>query len=134
MGDQVKNALPTDMFSKRYRDLSNNPGAVRVTNTVTMLDDYGHTETWVVDTFRVDGGETVFLQRINADDTPVRLLMPPQITAVLDGQRDRTITRTRKRVARQVVEMRRERGDQLGNPEALRQARRAKRRSKRGQA
>lgn len=123
--DEVKTALPTDLFSKRYRDLTNNPGAVRVTNTQTIVDDYGHTETWVVDTFRVDGGDVVFLQRINSAGS-VRLLLPSPIAAVLDSQRDRTITHTRKRVARQVVEMRRERGDQLGNPDALHKARRAR--------
>ena len=114
--------IPRDVFSIRYRELTDNPGAVRASSTVNLIDVYGHTESWILDTFRVSGGTEVFIQRVNAEGS-TRLVLPPEVTQSLDRQRDRGVTVSRRRAARQAVATRRERGDVLGNPDALRKAR-----------
>lgn len=122
--------LPTDQFSKRFRDLVNHPGALRVGSTVNMIDDYGKTESWIVDTFRADGAEEVFVQRINSEGS-VRLLIPREVAGTLAQQRDRLTARARRRGARQAVETKRTKGIAVGNLEALRKARRAPRKPRR---
>ncbi len=124
MTDQI---LPTDHFSRRLRELSDNPGAVRSSSTVHTQDFYGNSETWILDTFRVDGREEVFVQRINAEDRPIRIVLPPAVTSALSRQKDRATTVVRRRSARQALATRRERGDRIGNPEALAKARKARR-------
>lgn len=92
--------LPVDHFSRRLRELTDNPGAVRSSSTINSQDFYGNAETWVVDTFRVDAKEEVFLQRISADD-PIRIVLPAEVTAAMARQRDRAIAVVRRRAARQ---------------------------------
>lgn len=101
--------LPTDQFSRRLRELTSNPGAVRASSTVTTTDFYGNTESWIVDTFRVDGHEEVFLQRIKADGSD-RLVLPAEVTAAMQRHRDRAITVGRRRAARQGLATKRDRG------------------------
>lgn len=91
--------LPVDTFSRRLRELTDNPGASRATSTVQRADFYGNSETWVIDTFRVDGQEEIFLQRISSDGS-VRLVLPPEVTTAMVRQRDRAVHVTRKRAAR----------------------------------
>ncbi len=118
--------LPTDLFSRRLRELTHNPGAVRATSTIQTADFYGNAETWVVDTFRVDGGEEVLVQRISSAGG-LQLVLPPQVTAAINRQRERAVTVNRKRAARSAVATKRAAGIPVGNAEALRRARKAKR-------
>jgi len=118
--------LPRDAFSTALRTLTANPGAVRTSSKVDLVDLYGNSETWIVDTFRVEGGETVLLQRIDGNGG-LRLVLPPAVTEALTRQRDRATTVNRKRGARRAMETRIARGDTIGNPEALLKARRARR-------
>ena len=121
--EKSERTLPVDQFSRRFRELSDNPGAVRAGSTFNLIDFYGQTESWIVDTFRLDGGsEEVFLQRVNAEGS-IRLLLPPEVTASMARQRDRGITATRRRGARQAVATKRAAGTPIGNIEALRKAR-----------
>jgi hypothetical protein len=101
--------LPIDQFSRRLRELTDNPGAVRAGSTVNLQDLYGNTETWVIDTFRVNGAEVVFLQRISASE-PVRLVLPAEVTAAMNRQRDRATTTVRRRAARAGLATKRARG------------------------
>jgi hypothetical protein len=101
--------LPTDQFSRRRRELTGNPGAVRSSSTVETTDFYGNTESWIVETFRVDGKEEVFLQRITAAGGD-RLVLPPAVTSAMSRHRDRAVTVSRKRGARQALETKRARG------------------------
>jgi hypothetical protein len=119
--------IATDPFSVEWHRLTHNPGAVRATSKIDVLDDYKNTTTWIVDTFRSDGCETVFIQRIDHTGG-LRMMLPPPVAAVIDRQHDRATSTNRRRVARLTVAIRRERGDVLGNPEALKLAR--KRRKK----
>lgn len=106
MADQT---LPTDLFSQRLRELTDNPGAVRASSKVDLQDFYGRSETWVVDTFRVDGDEVAFLQRISADGS-IRMVLPAEVTAAMARQRDRATAVNRRRGARQAVETKRAKG------------------------
>jgi len=130
--DQVPAAdtLPTDHFSVSFHKLTHNPGCIRASSKIDLVDPLGNTESWIVDTFRVEGGaETVLLQRISATGS-LRLVLPPKVTAVLAQQRDRATTQNRKRGAQRAVATRIARGDTLGNPSALLAARKARRRAR----
>lgn len=121
--------LPRDEFSVRLRELSDNPGAVRVASRIDVADFYGRLQTWTIDTFRANGLETAFVQRMSAED-PLRLLIPPAVMSAISRGHDTLTGKTRSRGARQAVATRIARGDVLGNPEALRKARGAGRRKK----
>lgn len=118
----MADTIPTDPFSRRLRELSDNPGAVRAKSTIDRADFYGNNETWIVDTFRLAGGEEVFIQRISAEGA-IRLVLPAEVTAAMNRQRDRATTAVRRRGARQALATRRLRGDTIGNPDALAKAR-----------
>lgn len=119
--------LPTDAFSRRRRELVDNPGAFHSTGAVTRTDLLGNVEDWLVETFRVEGVETIFL-RINDAEGGRRVMIPPEVAGLLYRQRDSLIAKARKRGARQAVETKRAKGKKVGNPEALAKARRSKRR------
>ena len=67
MDTPIEKALPRDEFSVRLRELNDNPGAVRASSRLDIADFYGRSETWTVDTFRHDGNETGFVQRMSAE-------------------------------------------------------------------
>jgi hypothetical protein len=125
--------LPVDAFSRRLRELSDNPGAVRASSTINRADFYGRNETWILDTFRVEGAEVVFLQRVDVDGA-IRLVLPEEVTAALTRQRDRAVTGVRRRSARQSVATKRAAGQTVGNPVALRKARAAARKPRRSKS
>lgn len=126
MADQTPTVqLPRDEFTATRRAMQNNPGAFACGSTVHVTDDYGNLVTWVVETFRADGKDVVLLQR-NGSDGGQRIVLPPQVAATLASHRDRVVTQSRRRAARQGLETKRERGIQVGNPSALRRARRTK--------
>lgn len=132
--DGAERTLPRDEFTVRLRELRDNPGAVRTSSRVDIADVYGNAETWTIDTFRHDGIETAFVQRMAAEGS-LRLLMPPEVMAALARGHETLTGKSRSRGARRAVETRIARGDVLGNPEALKAARagaRKPRRKKRG--
>jgi hypothetical protein len=115
--------IPTDLFSRTQRQLRDNPGALSSASTINATDFYGNTETWVVETFRQeDGRELVFIQR-NSSTGGERWVLPVEVTAALARHRDQLAARVRRRAGHRLVAQRKERGDVLGNPEALRLAR-----------
>jgi len=118
--------IPSDLFSRTLRALRDNPGAIAVSSRIETADFYGNAQTWAVDTFRVDGDDVVFIQRIDADGG-LRLVLPAAVTRALAKHRDSASLRTRRRAGHALVARRKERGDTLGNPEALRRARLARR-------
>lgn len=70
----------------------------------------GALETWVVRTFRErDKGDHVFLQRLSAGE-PVRLYLPPSVTAKMAAQRKGLDERARTAAARQAADTRKARG------------------------
>jgi hypothetical protein len=128
--DGAEKTLPRDEFTVRLRELRDNPGAVSTQSRIDIADFYGQHETWTVDTFRHDGIETAFVQRMSAEGG-LRLLVPPQVMAALVRGHETLTGKNRARGARRAVETRIARGDVLGNPDALRKARAAGRKPRR---
>jgi hypothetical protein len=120
-----ESAIPNDVFSRRRRELIDNPGAIRSASTINVQDFYGNLETWVIETFRIDGTVEALIQRSSVNE-PLRLVLPPKVMDAMDRQRGQVVTVSRKRAARRALDTRRERGDQIGNPDALKKARRAR--------
>lgn len=118
--------IPADLFSRRRRELVDNPGAIGTASQIPMQDFYGNFQSWIVETFRVDGVETVFLIVSEADGGK-RFMLPPQVTAAIYRQREQLVTRSRRHAARRAVATKRAAGQELGNAAALAKARRVKR-------
>lgn len=116
--------LPRDEFSSRLRELGNHPGAVKASSRVDLVDDYGNLTTWTIDSFAHGGDVTAFVQRM-APDGALRLVLPPKVLAAIQRQRTSQTAQARRRGARQAVETKRATGQQVGNPDALRKARKA---------
>lgn len=121
-----ESVIPTDTFSRALRSARDSQAAIKAESTVHAHDFYGNTETWVIETFRVDDGrgpcEQVFLQRTSADGG-MRLMLPSDVTRALARHRDQVSSAARRRHGHSLVALRKQRGDKLGNPEALRKAR-----------
>jgi hypothetical protein len=121
--------IPTDTFSRSLRAARDSQAVIRAESTVHTADFYGNTETWVLETFRVDDGrgpcEQVFLQRTGADGG-MRLMLPTDVTRALARHRDQVSAAARRRHGHNLVALRKQRGDTLGNAAALRRARKAK--------
>ena len=122
----AESPIPSDLFSRSLRQANDNPGALKASSTIEASDFYGNTETWVVSTFRLEAGrELVFLQRSSVEGG-LRLLLPAEVTAALASHRDRLQAAARRRHGHKLVALRKQRGDRLGNPDALRRARKAR--------
>jgi hypothetical protein len=91
--------LSRDEFSQTLRDRSGHPEGVTKESLVNVADFYGNLTTWVVRTVRVEGQDTVFLQRNHAGGGD-RFVLPPEVTAVLARHRDTAATVNRRRGAR----------------------------------
>jgi len=123
MANEDSGVIPTDLFSRELRSLRDNPGAISSTSTIQTQDFYGNAATWVLETFRDgEGREQVFLQRVDQVGGQ-RIVLPAAVTAALARHRDQLATRAKRRQGHRLVAQRKERGDVLGNPEALRLAR-----------
>lgn len=128
MANHGESPIPSDVFSQTLRKANDNPGALRASSTIETADFYGNTETWVVTTFRVeDGEELTFIQR-SAAEGGMRLVLPAAVTRALAAQRDRLIAAGRRRHGHKLVAIRKQRGDVLGNPDALRRYRKGRKR------
>jgi len=125
--------IPKDQFSLELRkatDAAACDAALRATSTVQTSDIYGNTEAWVLDTFRLaNGREVLFVQQIGADGGK-RLMFQDDVTRILARHRDQLSAAAKRRQGRNLIALRKQRGDQLGNPEALRKARRARKASR----
>jgi hypothetical protein len=107
--EDKKRPMPDDTYSKRLRELQANPGGVEKTSMIDLTDFYGNAETWIVKSIRVDGDDTVFLQRVNAEGGD-RWVLPSDVTAAIARQRDGIVDVTRKRSARQAAATRKAKG------------------------
>jgi hypothetical protein len=92
--------VPHDEFSATLRGLANHPANVSKQSLVEVSDFYGNLVTWVVRTIRVEGEDTVFLQRQDGQGAD-RLVLPPAVTAVLARHREGAVTVSRRRSAAQ---------------------------------
>jgi len=94
--------LPRDEYSESLRQTSNHPEAVVKRTTIDIEDFHGNTVTWVVKTVRIEGEDTVFLQRNDAKGGD-RFVLPPRVTAALARHRDGAVTATRRNVGRRIA-------------------------------
>lgn len=94
--------LARDEFSEAWRQTSHHPAGVSKQSTIDVTDFYGNTVTWVIRTVRVEGSDTVFLQRQDASGGQ-RLVLPPKVTEALARQRDSAVTTNRRKVASRVA-------------------------------
>lgn len=125
-GTIARQTLPTDDFSQRRRDLVDNPGAHAAGTLLNIVDFYGNLRQWNVETWRVDGHDTEVLITWNDSDGGRRLIIPGKVVAAIFRHRDQLIRKAARRAARQAVATRRARGDVLGNADALKKAREAR--------
>jgi hypothetical protein len=118
--------LAQDAYSQTLARLLDNPAAVATKgSTLNLTTLLGHSETWIVRTIRVDGADTVLVQRINVEGG-LRLVLPPEVASAAARQRDGLNALARRRGARQAVSTKREQGQTIGNPAALLKARKAR--------
>src|SRR5262245_38257728 len=122
--------LPRDAFSVTLRNLIDNPGAVRTQSRIDIADDYGNSQSWLIDTFRIGQQTTTLVQRMAADGA-LRLVLPPQVMAAIGRQDSALVRQVRKRGARQAVATKLAEGQTIGNIDALRKARKARRKKAR---
>jgi hypothetical protein len=101
--------IPTDLFSRRRRELGDSPAALGSGSTVHLRDFYGNGESWIVETFRADGLTTVFLQR-SSEAAPFRTMLPPEVMAAILRHCASIDARIRRRGARQAAATRKARG------------------------
>jgi len=106
MSDQ--SPVPSDLYSRTLRSIKDNPSSLGSSSTVHAHDFYGNAETWVIDTFNVDGRVTVFIQ-FNAAEGGRRFVLPPEVTGRIFSHNESLITRVRRRAARKAVDTKRER-------------------------
>lgn len=121
----MADTIPTDAFSRRLRELTDNPGALRAESTIHVADFFGNVETWHVITIKHGETEEAFLQRSAADGS-LRLYLPAKVVAAMNRQRDLNVTKARRRGARKALETKRTNGTPIGNVAALHKARKAK--------
>ncbi len=71
----------------------------------------GGTQLYVVQTYRQkEQGDTIFLEHVSETGT-MRLVIPPQVSAVIARQRDQLTAKTRSKAAKAVAQGRKERGE-----------------------
>lgn len=119
----TESPIPTDLYSKALREVQANPEALGSSSTIHTRDFYGNSETWNIETYRVEDREVVFLQH-NTAGGGTRHVLPAEVTAAIGRQREQLVGRARRRGARRAIETRKLRGDKLGNPAAFAKARR----------
>lgn len=131
--DETK--LPADAYSRTLRRVSDNPAAIAVKGTtVELVTLLGHAETWVIKTVRINGADTAFLQRINADGGQ-RFVLPPEVTSAMARQNAALSDMARRQGARRAAATREAAGIKPGflkNPH--RGGKRKARRRKKGWA
>jgi hypothetical protein len=99
---QHTRTLPQDEYSVVLRQLRANPALVEKESLIERQDFYGNTESWVLRTLRVDGEETIFLQR-NTAEGGTRIVLPPDVVAAITRQHDGINDAMRKRGARKAA-------------------------------
>lgn len=121
----AETTLPRDPFSEALRAFEANPGVASSETTLHLTDFLGRSTTWVVRTFRSEGDDTVLLLRVDAEGS-MRVVLPPKVTDAISRQRSSAERQNRRRGAKQAVATKRAEGTRVGNPDALRKARRAR--------
>lgn len=124
MADETR--IADDAYSVTLTRLLDNPAALKTNgSTISLVTFLRNTETWFALVVRADGKETGFIQRVGADGGQ-RWVLPAEVMASLKRQSETLDRMARRRGARKAVATKRERGDVLGNPDALAKGRMAR--------
>lgn len=127
-----------DRFDAALGNLTGLPGGLETKPSTiqVVIPVVGKAETFIIQTIRHEVGKTKddepvfgftqFLQ-VATSKGVVRVVLPPEVSDKLAAQREALAGRVRKAAARKAVQTRKDRGDVLGNPEALKRARKARR-------
>ena len=111
---QTGNAPYVDAFDRTIGLLHGLPDVTEVKTSVTRVVPpfgVGGTQLYVVQTYRQkEQGDTIFLEHVSETGT-VRLVIPPQVSAVIARQREQLTTKTRSKAAKAVAQERKERGE-----------------------
>jgi len=111
---QTGNAPYVDAFDRTMGLLHGLPDVTEVKTSVTRVVPpfgVGGTQLYVVQTYRQkEQGDTIFLEHVSETGT-VRLVIPPQVSAVIARQREQLTTKTRSKAAKAVAQERKERGE-----------------------
>lgn len=85
------------------------------TTTMRVVPTFGFgTYLYAVQTYRQrDRGDTIFLEHVSEHGT-TRLVIPPEVSAVIARQRDQLTARARSRASKRAAEDRKARGIQPG--------------------
>jgi hypothetical protein len=111
---QTGNAPYVDAFDRTIGLLHGLPDVTEVKTAVTRVVPpfgVGGTQLYVVQTYRQkEQGDTIFLEHVSESGT-VRLVIPPQVSAVIARQREQLTAKTRSKAAKAVAQARKERGE-----------------------
>ena len=111
---QTGNAPYVDAFDRTIGILHGLPDVTEVKTSVTRVVPpfgVGGTQLYVVQTYcQREQGDTIFLEHVSETGT-VRLVIPPQVSAVIARQREQLTAKTRCKAAKAVAAQRKERGD-----------------------
>jgi hypothetical protein len=111
---QSGNAPYVDAFDRTIGLLHGLPDVTEVKTSVTRVVPpfgVGGTQLYVVQTYRQkEQGDTIFLEHVSETGT-VRLVIPPQVSAVIARQREQLTAKTRSKAAKAVAQERKERGE-----------------------
>jgi hypothetical protein len=111
---QTGNAPYVDAFDRTIGLLHGLPDVTEVKTSVTRVVPpfgVGGTQLYVVQTYRQkEQGDTIFLEHVSETGT-VRLVIPPQVSAVIARQREQLTAKTRSKAAKAVAQERKERGE-----------------------
>jgi hypothetical protein len=103
-----------DPFDRTIGALHGLPDVSQTKTSVTRVVPpfgVGGTQLYVVQTYRQrEQGDTIFLEHVSETGT-VRLVIPPQVAAVIARQRDQLTAKTRSKAAKAVAQERKERGE-----------------------
>ena len=111
---QTGTAPYVDAFDRTIGLLHGLPDVTEVKTSVTRVVPpfgVGGTQLYVVQTYRQkEQGDTIFLEHVSETGT-VRLVIPPQVSAVIARQREQLTAKTRSKAATAVAQERKERGE-----------------------
>ena len=96
--------LPTDLFDRTLAGLSGLPDGAETQPTLVQSQDfYGNVASFMVQTVRHDGGNSVFITQVNAEGS-ARYILPPKVVTTILRQQDAITHMLRRRHGKRLAE------------------------------
>jgi hypothetical protein len=110
---QAPSAAMPDAFDYAFAQLKDLPDVIQTKESIVRQMPFmgvGGSDLFVITTMRQkDRGETIFLEHVSKAGT-VRLVLPPDVSAVILRQHEALNSKSRRRGAQAAVQTRKERG------------------------